>query len=219
MVLIFDMDGVIVDNHQWHLDAFIEFGKRHGLHITRESFSKYFGSTNSLIMNSLFDGKISKSEIELFSHEKEEIYREMYLPSIKPVEGLPAFLSKARDMDIRIALATSAPKENVIFTLRETGLEKYFKVITDSSSVTRGKPDPQVYRITAEKLGVQPNECIVFEDSIAGIASAKSAGMHVLGVATTYKSKELLMYVNEIIVNFEAPEKLIEKLQQVIKSQ
>ena len=219
MVLIFDMDGVIVDNHQWHLNAFIEFGKRHGLNITRESFSKYFGSTNFLIMNSLFDGKVSESEIEQFSKEKEQIYRDLYVSTIKPIEGLPAFLAIAQKLGIPIALATSAPKENVIFTLRETGLEKYFEVITDSSSVTRGKPDPQVYRITAEKLGVQPNECIVFEDSIAGIASAKSAGMHVIGVATTYKSKELLMYVNEIIVNFEAPEKLIERLQQVIKSQ
>jgi beta-phosphoglucomutase len=213
------MDGVIVDNHQWHLDAFIEFGKRHGLHITRENFSKYFGSTNSLIMNSLFGGKLTKAEIESLSNEKEEIYREMYRSSIQPVAGLQSFLSKIEELGIKIALATSASKENVTFTLQATGLESYFQIITDASSVTHGKPDPQVYLVTAQKLGVQPYECIVFEDSIAGIASAKSAGMQVIGVATTYKSQELLMYVNEIIMNFEAPEKLIERLQQITKSQ
>jgi beta-phosphoglucomutase len=211
IALIFDMDGVITDNHKYHFDAWVEFGKRHGLEITLEEFSKYFGSTNQLIMSSLFGRNISVDEIANLGKEKESIYRELYRPFIKPLEGLAAFLKYATSIGIPIALATSAPHENVKFTLETTGLSNYFTVITDSSMVIQGKPDPQVYLITAEKLGVQPADCIVFEDSVPGILSAKNAGMQVIGVATTHKPDELLMYVNEIIMNFDTAEILLQK--------
>jgi len=214
MVLIFDMDGVIVDNYSWHLNAFVEFGKKHGLKITKEEFSKYFGSTNHLIMNSLFNKNLTKDEITALAEEKETIYRELYRPFIKPVEGLPAFLKYAFSQGIAVALATSAPHENVNFTLEATGLKKYFNVITDSSMVKHGKPDPEIYLLTAAKLGVPPSECIVFEDSVPGILSAQQAGMQVIGVATTHKPDELLMYVKEIILNFKTVEKLISKWSQ-----
>jgi len=211
MVLIFDMDGVLVDNHQFHFEAYFEFGKRQNLDITREGFTQYFGRTNERIMKSLFGDDISTEDIIAFGAEKEAIYRELYQPFIKPVDGLPEFLQIVYDRGIPIALATSAPQENVKFTLQETGLEKYFGVITDSSMVTRGKPDPQVYLITAEKLGVDPADCIVFEDSIPGIKAATIAGMHVIGVATTHKLEELSLYVKEIITNFEHAESLLLK--------
>lgn len=216
MVFIFDMDGVIVDNHTWHFESWVEFGKRHGLNITREEFSKHFGSTNHLVLSSLFDNKLTEEEISTLGEEKEAIYRELYKPFIKPVDGLKDFLRYASDQGIRMALATSAPFENAKFTLEATGLQNYFSVITDSSMVTIGKPDPQVYLITAERLGVQPSDCIVFEDSVPGILSAQKAGMHVIGVATTHKSDELMMYVNKIIMNFEAPDKLLRKLAELV---
>jgi beta-phosphoglucomutase len=211
MVFIFDMDGVIIDNHQWHFDAYIEFSRRHNLNITRDEFGKYFGRSNHFIMKSIFGENISEAEIISFGEEKESIYREMYQPFIQPVSGLPEFLLYASAHKIPVALATAAPADNVKFTLYETRLESYFNVITDASMVSRGKPDPQVYFITAAKLGVQPTDCIVFEDSIPGIMAAQNAGMNVVGVATTHKPEELLKYVSEIILNFESAESLIGK--------
>jgi len=211
MVLIFDMDGVIVDNHQWHFDAYLEFGRRHNLNITRDEFGKYFGRSNHFIMKSIFGENISESEIISFGEEKERIYREMYQPFIKPVSGLPEFLLYASTHEIPVALATAAPADNVKFTLHETGLESFFNVITDASMVSFSKPNPEVYLITAAKLGVQPTDCIVFEDSIPGIMAAQNAGMNVVGVATTNKPEELLKYVSEIILNFESAESLIGK--------
>jgi beta-phosphoglucomutase len=213
MVFIFDMDGVIVDNAAWHLDAFVEFGKRHGLNIKKQEFSRYFGSTNHLIMNSLFNNKLTEEEIVALADEKEIIYRDLYRPYIKPVNGLPAFLKYAVNKGITIALASSAPSENVKFTLEATGLEKYFSIITDSSMVKHGKPDPEIYLLSAARLGVKPSDCVVFEDSVAGIISAQKAGMRVIGVATTHKPDELLMYVKEIIMNFEAAEDIISKIE------
>jgi beta-phosphoglucomutase family hydrolase len=214
MVFIFDMDGVIVDNAVWHLEAFAEFGKKHGLIQTKEEYIKYFGNTNQTIMNSLFNTQLSSDKLDALANEKEIIYREMYRPFIKPVEGLPAFLEYASSRNIPIALATSAPRENVNFTLEATGLKKYFNIISDSSMVTHGKPDPEIYLLTAAKLGVQPSDCVVFEDSIAGIQSALHAGMHVIGVATTHKPEELLTYVNEIIMNFDVSNLIVQKLLQ-----
>lgn len=214
MVFIFDMDGVIVDNAAWHLEAFAEFGKRHGLVKTKEEYTKYFGNTNQTIMNSLFNTQLSPDKLVALAEEKETIYRELYRPFIKPVEGLPAFLEYAFNQGIPIALATSAPPDNVDFTLESTGLKKYFSFITDASMVKHGKPDPEIYLLSAAKLGVQPSDCVVFEDSIAGIQSAKNAGMRVIGIATTHKSEELLTYVTEIIMNFEAADTLVNHLNQ-----
>ncbi len=209
MVLIFDMDGVVVDNSEWHLKAFAEFGKRHGLNITKQGYSKHFGTTNHMIMNSLFNRQLTNGEIDLLANEKEKIYRDMYVPFIKPAAGLPAFLEYAHNHNIPVALATSAPPENVDFTLNATGLKKYFSILTDSSMVKHGKPDPEIYLLTAAKLGVKPSDCIVFEDSMAGIKSALDAGMRVIGVATTHKPDELLVYVKDVILNFENADKLL----------
>lgn len=211
--VIFDMDGVIVDNQHWHFEAYVEFGRRHNLNISKEQFGIYFGITNQAIMKLLFNDTVSETEIGMFGEEKEKIYRELYKPFIEPVKGLPEFLRNIASSGIPIALATSAPRENVDFTLTSTGLKKYFEVITDASMVNKGKPDPHVYLVTAEKLGIQPQDCLVFEDSVPGIQSAIKAGMRVVGVATTHKYVELSKYVNEIILNFEAAEKLLYSYQ------
>lgn len=203
MVLIFDMDGVIVDNHQFHFDAFVEFGKKHNITITRESFSPNFGKTNSEIMQSIFGRPMSEAEIKVLADEKEQIYRDLYKPYIQPIKGLTELLKNASSRGIPVAMGTSAPTENVVFTLAETGLSKYFDVITDSSMVKHGKPDPEIYLLTAERLGIEPSECLVFEDSHAGIAAAKAAGMKVIGLATTYSKEELSGFVDDIIPNFE----------------
>ena len=203
MVFIFDMDGVIVDNHQFHFDAFVEFGKKHNINLTREGFNPNFGKTNSEIMKAIFGSHINEAEIKALADEKEQLYRDIYKPHIKPAKGLTEFLENAVSRGIPVAMATSAPTENVVYTLAETGLGKYFDMITDSSMVTRGKPDPEVYLKTAERLGVQPSECTVFEDSFAGIEAAKAAGMRVIGLATTHSKAELSGHVKDIFLNFE----------------
>lgn len=203
MALIFDMDGVLVDNHQWHYKAWSEFGFRHGVEITQQDFERYFGSTNQTVLQALFGSELTKTQIKEYSSEKEAIYRELYAPHIQEVKGLRTFLERVRESGLRIALATSAPAENVEFTLRMIGLSDFFSTITDSSKVKNGKPDPEVYLCTAATLGVQPGKCVVFEDSIPGIKSAKSAGMKIIGVATTHKAEDLVKHVNRIIMNFE----------------
>ena len=101
----------------------------------------------------------------------------------------------------KTALATSAPPGNVTLTLEKLNLQHYFDVILDQTDVTNGKPDPEVYLNTVDRLGIHKERCVVFEDSKAGIKSAISAGLKVIGVATGHTREELLEEGVEMVVD------------------
>ncbi len=188
--LIFDMDGVIVNNDRYHCLSWMEFAKQHDKTVGFDEVKSWFGSTNRTILENLFDNRLDPEQIVRMGREKEEIYRRMYAADIRPVDGLPEFLGSLGGA-YRIGVATSAPTENVEFVLRETGLRAYFEAITDESDIRKGKPDPEIFLKAAGKLGVNPSQCLVFEDSFHGIEAARSAGMHVVGLATTHKPEDL----------------------------
>ena len=116
--------------------------------------------------------------------------------------GVKEFILKARSAGIPVALATAAPRANLDFMLDHTGMWGFFDVMTDDSQVIRGKPDPEIYLKTAAQLGVPPETCIVFEDSLTGIKSAQTAGMKVIGVTTSF-SGEALKHTWKQINTFE----------------
>ena len=122
--VIFDMDGVIVENMHIHEKAFYELGKRHGKNLDKEFFLKTVsGSTNDRIMPNIF-GDISKEDITRFSAEKEKIYRELYLPEAKLLNGLQEFLDYLVDLKIPLAIASNAPEENILFICDVLKLDK-----------------------------------------------------------------------------------------------
>ncbi len=188
--LIFDMDGVIVNNDKYHYLSWMEFAKKHGKDVGFDEVKSWFGNTNRTILENLFDYNLSIDQILQMGSEKEEIYRRIYAREIKPVDGLAGFL-KSVDGFFRLGVATSAPPENVEFVLRETGLKSWFESVTDASDIGKGKPEPEIFLKAAAKLGVEPAECLVFEDSFHGIEAARRAGMHVIGVATTHDPSRL----------------------------
>jgi beta-phosphoglucomutase len=188
--LIFDMDGVIVNNDRFHCLAWVEFARNHNKEVTVDEVKSWFGNTNRTILENLFENRLSLQEINLMGQEKEVIYREMYKNDIKPVKGLKEFLASLNG-SFRVGVATSAPSENVEFVLERTGLADFFSSITDASDIEKGKPEPEIFIKAAGKLGVPPEHCLVFEDSHHGIEAARRAGMHVVGVATTHKPEYL----------------------------
>lgn len=201
-VLVFDMDGVIVENHEWHFRAWIEFCHRHGLYLSEEEFyTRIFGGTNHDLLTRLFGNTLTESDIHRMGEEKEAIYREMYGPYIAPVPGVVQFIQQEAISGRMIALATSAPGSNVTFTLENTGLQGMFHQIIDSSVITHGKPNPEIYLKTASLLRIEPRQCVVFEDSLPGIESAQQAGCKVIGVATTL-SAPLISHADLVIQDF-----------------
>ena len=192
IAFIFDMDGVIVDNHQYHLQSWLSFFKQHNVLMTEAEYKeKVNGRVMRAVLSGVLDRPLSDEEIYTYGEQKEKEYRDLYQPHIQSTPGLTDFLDQLQQKGIPRAIATSAPPANVEFTLEHTGLRPYFSVIVDDTMVTMGKPDPEVYLKSAEQLGMSPRHCVVFEDAILGIQAGKNAGMSVVGVATTHTREEL----------------------------
>jgi len=215
IAFIFDMDGVLVDNLRFHLQAWTEFCKKYGIHLTSEEFhTKMFGGSNRDLLERVFGKKLQDSEIRQLSEEKEQLYRDLHAPEIKPYGGVKEFLRSLKANEFRTALATAAPRTNVDFVMSATGMRDLFDVILDESNVTRGKPDPEVYLQTARMLDMHPSSCIVFEDSLTGIKAAKAAGMRVIGVASSLPP-EKLDHTWKVIREFTEID--VEKLKEELK--
>lgn len=190
--VIFDMDGVLVDSNPYHKKALVQFCQSHGYNLTEEELrAKIYGRTNKDWITNLFDGRVTGEELKKYAEEKEALFRRLYNGFVKPVNGLVGFLELLEEKQITRAIATSAPRANVDFTLQETGIGKYFNTILDDSYVENGKPDPEIYLKTAAAINYQPGSCVVIEDSLSGVKSARAAGTKVIGITTTHTRDEL----------------------------
>lgn len=185
------MDGVLVDSNPYHKIALNQFCAKYGYHLTEEGLrNKIYGRTNKEWITNLF-GVLPPEQLAQYGEEKEALYRELFDKDIQPVSGLIDFLRLLDKHSIPRAIGTSAPRSNVDFTLLKTGIQNFFSIILDESHVTNGKPSPEIYLNVAKKLGLRPQRCVVFEDSLSGVISAKRAGTKVVGITTTHTAQEL----------------------------
>lgn len=207
---IFDMDGVVVDNHQYHFKAWMAFSEKYKFKLDAEIYrDKFNGKTNADLFRMIFNNP-SQEEMKNYAEEKEGMYQELYREHMVPHKGLVEYLEFLKKNRIKIALGTSAPTSNVDFTLDTLRLRHFFEVIVDGAQVERGKPDPQVYQLCAMKLGLDPKVCAVFEDSLAGLESGSRAGCKIVGVATSHKAFELEGMTSLIIHDFTEAKGLFE---------
>lgn len=185
--VIFDIDGTLVDNMHLHAEAFGVFAARHGLPpLTPEDRARLDGRRNSEIFPILFNRDVPREEWLAYEHEKEGLYRELSRGRLSPLNGLHDLIERLKVERIPIALATSAPKPNVVHTLAELDLAAEFPVIVRGDEVARGKPAPDVFIEAARRVGVDPADCLVFEDAPMGIAAAQAAGMRVVALTTSF---------------------------------
>ena len=190
--VLFDMDGVIVDNLPYHVEAWLLFCERNGIPLTKEIFYKELNGMNSKDTFEWFYKKeMTRAEVEVLEEEKELLYREFYAEHRKPAEGLLTFLDELRSRGIKTALATSAGPGNIDFIVDGLGIRNQFDAIIGGAEVTKGKPDPEIYLKAAALVGVAPEDCWVIEDSLQGIASGLAAGARVVGITTSHKAQEL----------------------------
>lgn len=200
--VIFDMDGTMVDNHNYHKKAWMEFCRRHGVNLSERDFKeKISGRKNKEILITIFGKDISSNKVTRYANEKETIYRRIYAPDIKEVRGLKRFINSLKDKKIKVAVATTAPEANRKFVIKSLALEGIFDLILGEEDVTYGKPSPEVYLKTAKKLQVDVSGCLVFEDSPAGIEAARSTGMKVVGLLTGY-DRGILQKASGYIKNY-----------------
>ena len=205
---IFDMDGVVVDNHRYHFQAWMEFATKYKFELNASIYrEKFNGKTNPDLFKMIF-GDISLDQLNAYAEEKESNYQNLYAKEMKAHTGLISFLEYLKTHQYKIALGTSAPTSNVDFTLDRLFLRQYFDVIVDGPQVTQGKPHPEVYLRCATLLELEPRQCVVFEDSLAGLESGSRAGCEIVGVATSHEAYELKPLTENIIHDFTEARRL-----------
>ena len=205
--LLFDMDGVLVDNMAIHFQAFAAMAERYNLSADGNvDFTHLNGRGNDDIITALFPADIvAQKGVQALADEKEALYREIYAPIIVPTKGLKEVLAIAHSAGLRCAVGSSGPRENVDFVLRECHIEPFFEVRISGDMVTRCKPDPEIFLTAASRLGLEPSECLVFEDAISGVKAAKAAGMKVIALTTTHSRQQLQEAGAEIVVEDFSP--------------
>jgi beta-phosphoglucomutase len=184
LALIFDLDGVVVDSMPTHTLAWERYLEKNGIDPLNVE-TRMHGNRNDDLVRDLFGTHLSDSEIFEHGAAKERLFREMIGETLeaKLVPGIREFVAEA-SKTVPLAVGTNAEPANVDFILNGAGIRKYFRAIVDGSQVARAKPAPDVYLRCAELVGVDPANCIVFEDSPVGIQAARAAGMRVVGLLT-----------------------------------
>lgn len=183
--LVFDMDGTLIDNMPIHIQVWTQYLAELGAQAAPGAFhDQTAGKTNTEILRMFLGDDLPEERLAAYSREKEQRYRRLYRSALAPLPGLLPFLERARAAGLALALATSAGRENIDFTLQLLGISGVFSVIVGAEQVQRGKPDPQAFLLAAAGLGLPPERCLAFEDSLKGIAAAHAAGMPVIALLT-----------------------------------
>ncbi len=175
--IIFDMDGTLIDNMKVHHRAWLEWAQREK--VQRGSDAWFVAQTHGTVREILLRlyPERSDQERQAMGERKEAYYREIYRPHLRLIDGLEEFLHEASERGVPMAVATAGERSNIDFTLDGCGVRECFSAIIGSSDVQHGKPHPEVFLKAAERLGVAPEECLVFEDSTVGAEAARRAGM------------------------------------------
>jgi len=182
--VIFDMDGVLVDGEPLHFETVNELLGREGKSISLDQYKPYMG-TKTGWADMIADFGLSQPR-EYYSPIYRELVLARYRERSSALPGALSIVTALRMSNQRLALASSSIRPWVEACLEKIGLGFAFEAIVTGSEIENGKPDPEIYLLAAEKLGVDPKRCLAFEDAPAGIESARRAGMTVWAVRTEY---------------------------------
>lgn len=185
------MDGTLVDSIPFHQASWVSFLKKHDIVLDPEQFQAQNHGNIEEMIKRFFGTAISNEKLIKLGNEKEEIYRELYRNHIREIDGLTDFLQFLKKQKITAALATMGDPTNIGFILDSIKIKSYFQYITGGNEIVKGKPDPEIYELSLKKMNLKSTDCIVIEDSIDGVLSAKKAGIKVIGITTSHTADDL----------------------------
>jgi HAD superfamily hydrolase (TIGR01509 family) len=184
--VIFDMDGVLIDSEPLHFAALSSLLARDGVALSHAENEEFIGVTSQTMFSTLIARHdLPKSVADYMTLFDQGVLRVLD-GSHPPQPGVVPLIAYARSLGMRLAVASSSRRGWIEATLRSTGLSHAFDVVVSGDDVESSKPDPQIYMLAAERLGVSAERCLAIEDSPNGVESAVRAGMTVLGVRTPY---------------------------------
>jgi HAD superfamily hydrolase (TIGR01549 family) len=190
--VIFDLDGTIIDSENAWKSAFAGILKNLGVTVDSEQLQITFGASLKVIWKTLIDKysirtEKSLDELEIMTY----LEYEKHISSIEIQPGFFEFVDFLKENNFRMGLATSTKWDTADKILDLWGLNEVFECITTGEEVISLKPDPQIYLVEADKLGVEVGECLAIEDSPSGIEAAKEAGMKVIAISSGENRKDL----------------------------
>lgn len=197
--LIFDQDGTILDAELGHCNSWIKVAAHHKVTFGEETFKRFAGMGDTAIgkfvakeINPTLsaDGDEVLKEGLALKEEKREVYKHL-VDDLPLMPGAKNLLTKAKQLDVPMAIATISPSRETQQTVKNHGLDKFFSVIVtidDMDHPDRTKPAPDIYLAAARKLNLNPAHCLAFEDSLTGVQAALNANMQVIAVPTQYSA-------------------------------
>jgi len=180
--LIFDMDGVLVDSEPYHLMAYQELFKSFGLTYSEDENREFLGRKDLVIAEAIIRRYGLKATAQLIVDGKEKILERLLKEHSVPRPGLTAVLCQAEQLEMPMAVASSATLPTIQLVVDRLGITRYFKSLTSGDEVAFGKPAPDVFLLAASRLAIEPRFCLVVEDTDNGIRAAKAAGMFCVAI-------------------------------------
>ena len=189
---IWDMDGVLVDSGPFHFQSWQIVLKKYGLDFSLEQFKLTFGRDNRGTLTEVFGHPPEEKILAQISDEKESLYRSLLKGRAQVLPGVMDWLQRFKAHGVRQALASSAPPANVETLVEELQLQPYFdQALSALGQGLPGKPDPAIFLRAAELIQVEPAQCVVFEDALAGVEAACRAGMACVAITSTNPREKL----------------------------
>lgn len=199
--IIFDLDGVVINSEPLHDEAKRTIFRDYGLEVPERVHTEFRGKTDREVMEHVASTFAPDGlDADELVAAKQRVFREL-MNEMELVPGVRSFIAQVREHGLRLALTTSALRENQELTFEKFHLDEFFEAITTAEDVTRPKPDPEPYLITVEKLDEEPGRCLVIEDSVNGVLSAKNAGCEAAGLSTTFAAEELREAGADVVVD------------------
>lgn len=200
--VIFDVDGVLVDSYQVHLRNWQAMARGVGKELTEAEFQPTFGRVSREIIPALWGADfMTEAEIAEFDRRKEARYRAAVAADFPAMEGARDLILALHDAGMRIAIGSSGPPENVNLTVDALCVREVVQTLVTGADVSRGKPDPEVFLLAAERLGVDPAHCAVVEDSPPGISAANAAGMTSIALLSAGHTRASVAHARHLVLS------------------
>ena len=197
---IFDWDGVVIDSSYSHEKSWELLAAEEGRTLPAAHFELGFGRKNEIIIPEILGWTSDPAEITRLSLRKEALYRGLVVGrELDPMPGVREWLERLRDAGVPCSVGTSTHLANIEVSMAKVGLAPFFRGVISSENVQLGKPNPEVFIKAALLIRRDPEKCVVFEDSFAGLKAARNGGMKAVAVATTNSAAALEGHADRVV--------------------
>jgi HAD superfamily hydrolase (TIGR01509 family) len=189
--VIFDIDGVLLNSYKLHYECWRAIAEKHGITLSERDFDPLFGRRGSEIVREIWGGDLPPEQVVSIHQRKQAQYRENLQRNFPLMDGAIELIDGLAAKGFILGVGSSAPPENVALSLRGLARTNSFAAVVTGSDVTRGKPDPEVFLLAAQRMEIEASDCAVIEDAPAGIAAALAGGMTAIALAGTAPPESL----------------------------